>query len=79
MTGADDCCGGGGSFQIEHPETSRKITERKINNIYGTGAMVLATCCPGCNLTISNHLDPEKKIQTLHPVQLLRQAIKGKA
>ncbi|MDZ4164075.1 MAG: (Fe-S)-binding protein [Smithellaceae bacterium] len=77
MAGADDCCGGGGSFQIEHPETSRKITERKINNIHNTGATVLSTCCPGCNLTISNHLDPAKSIATLHPVQLLRQALRG--
>jgi len=75
MAGADDCCGGGGSFQVEYPETSAKITERKINNIYATKAEVLATCCPGCSLTISNHLDPGRGIKTLHPVQLLKEAI----
>ena len=74
LPGANDCCGGGGSFQVEHAETSRKITKRKVDNIRETGAEVLTTCCPGCNLTISNHLDPA--IRVLHPVQLLQQALK---
>jgi len=74
LPGAIDCCGGGGSFQVEHAETSQKITKRKVDNIRETGAEVLTTCCPGCNLTISNHLDPA--IRVLHPVQLLQQALK---
>jgi glycolate oxidase iron-sulfur subunit len=73
LPGASDCCGGGGSFQVEHAETSRKITKRKVDSIQETGAQVLATCCPGCSLTISNHLDPA--IRVLHPVQLLQQAL----
>ena len=73
LPGANDCCGGGGSFQVEHADTSRKITKRKVDNIQETKAQVLATCCPGCNLTISNHLDPAIKV--LHPVQLLQKAL----
>ncbi|MBU1965723.1 MAG: (Fe-S)-binding protein, partial [Proteobacteria bacterium] len=73
LPGASDCCGGGGSFQVEHAETSQKITKRKVDNIRETGAQVLTTCCPGCNLTISNHLDPA--IRVLHPVQLLQEAL----
>jgi glycolate oxidase iron-sulfur subunit len=79
MAGADDCCGGGGSFQVEHPETSRRITNRKLNNIYNTGAGLVATCCPGCKLTISNHLDPERNLRVVHPVELLRDALRGEA
>jgi glycolate oxidase iron-sulfur subunit len=78
MPGANECCGGGGAFQVEHAETSRKITGRKVDNIHGTKARVLATCCPGCNLTISNHLDPEQKMEVMHPVQLLQIALGGK-
>jgi glycolate oxidase iron-sulfur subunit len=74
LPGAIDCCGGGGSFQVEHAETSQKITKRKVDNIRETGAQILTTCCPGCNLTISNHLDPA--IRVLHPVQLLQEALK---
>jgi glycolate oxidase iron-sulfur subunit len=75
MAGANDCCGGGGSFQVEHAETSAKITRRKIDNIHATNAQVVATCCPGCNVTISNHLDPERQMKTMHPVQLLQMAL----
>jgi len=75
LPGASDCCGGGGSFQVEHADTSRKITKRKMDHIQETKAQVLATCCPGCNLTISNHLDPA--IEVLHPVQLLQKALNG--
>ena len=78
MPGAGDCCGGGGSFQVEHAETSRKITKRKVDNIHGTKAQILATCCPGCTLTISNHLDPAMNMKVMHPVQLLQMALKGK-
>ncbi|MHB8908205.1 MAG: (Fe-S)-binding protein [Syntrophales bacterium] len=73
LPGANDCCGGGGSFQVEHAEISRKITKRKVDNIRETKAEVLATCCPGCSLTISNHLDPA--IAVMHPVQLLQKAL----
>jgi glycolate oxidase iron-sulfur subunit len=75
LPGANDCCGGGGSFQVEHADTSLKITKRKVDNIVETGADVLTTCCPGCSLTISNHLDPAIKV--LHPVQLLQKALNG--
>jgi glycolate oxidase iron-sulfur subunit len=77
MPGANDCCGGGGSFQVEHAEISAKITKRKIDNAEATGAQVVATCCPGCNVTISNHLDPAKGMKTMHPVQLLQKALNG--
>jgi glycolate oxidase iron-sulfur subunit len=75
MPGANDCCGGGGSFQVEHADTSAKITKRKTDNAEATGAQVVATCCPGCNVTISNHINPA--IRVMHPVQLLQKALNG--
>jgi glycolate oxidase iron-sulfur subunit len=78
LKGADDCCGGGGSFQVEHPEISFKITKRKIDNIYSADAEVVATCCPSCNLTIGAHLDSKKGVKVMHPVQLLQAALNGK-
>ena len=76
MPGANDCCGGGGSFQVEHAEISAKITKRKIDNIAATKAHMVATCCPGCNVTISNKL--EAGVKTCHPVELLSQALQEK-
>ena len=73
MNGAIDCCGGGGSFQIDYPEISARITKRKTDNIEATKAQFCATGCPGCALTISNHLDPSIKV--IHTVQILQQAL----
>jgi len=75
MEEAGTCCGGGGEFQIEHGETSALITERKIGKIYDTNATIVATGCPGCNITIGAHLDKTKGIKVMHPVQLLQRAL----
>jgi glycolate oxidase iron-sulfur subunit len=75
MPHADACCGGGGSFQVEHPEISRSITARKVANIQETGAQVVATGCPGCRLTIGAHLDEGRSIEVLHPMQVVQTAI----
>jgi glycolate oxidase iron-sulfur subunit len=75
MEGAGTCCGGGGEFQIEHGETSALITGRKLGKIYDTKAAILATGCPGCNITIGAHLDKTRGVKVMHPVQLLRRAL----
>jgi glycolate oxidase iron-sulfur subunit len=75
MENANACCGGGGSFQVEHPETSAAITARKVESIHATGAQVVATGCPGCRLTISAHLEKDRHIQVLHPIQLVQMAL----
>ncbi|MBN1828028.1 MAG: (Fe-S)-binding protein [Deltaproteobacteria bacterium] len=75
MASADACCGGGGAFQVEHAETSRKITKRKIDSINAVKVDAVATCCPGCNLTISAHLNGERPMEVLHPVQLLQRSL----
>lgn len=76
MQGADACCGGGGSFQVEHPDISASITQKKIQSIQATRAMAVATGCPGCRITIGAHLDPGLEIQVLHPIELLDLALR---
>lgn len=56
MAGADVCCGGGGTFQWEHPRISENITAQKIENIEKTKANFVATACPGCRLQIFGNL-----------------------
>lgn len=52
MEWADRCCGFGGSYSAKYPELSGQILEQKINNIYKTGADVVAVECPGCLMQI---------------------------
>jgi len=45
---ADWCCGGAGSYALSHYELSRKVLDRKMDNLEQTGANLLVTSCPAC-------------------------------
>ncbi len=77
MAGADQCCGGAGTFSISHYDLSKKILGRKINAIKNTGAGLVTTSCPACSMQLGHGLAehgmaPEIK----HPVELLARAYK---
>jgi glycolate oxidase iron-sulfur subunit len=74
MEGAEVCCGGGGTFQLDHPELASEITGKKIQNIRDTQADLVATGCPGCRLQIFGNLK-EERIKVVHPAELLAQAL----
>jgi len=72
---ADWCCGSAGSQLITHYETSTKVMDRKLDNLVSTGAQVIASGCPGCQMQLltgvqRRHLD----IRVVHPVTLLSEA-----
>lgn len=75
MAGADVCCGGGGTFQIDHPDVAAGITENKVRAIQSTGANIVASGCPGCRMQIKGNLEKEA-FDVVHPVQLLARALK---
>ncbi len=64
MNEAGYCCGNGGSFNLQHYDTSYKIGERKRGNILASGASVAATSCPACMMQMTDVLsrngDPVK-------------------
>jgi glycolate oxidase iron-sulfur subunit len=74
MAGADVCCGGGGTFQWEHPEVASGISSKKIQSIKESGASIVASGCPGCRLQIYGNLG-EDSIETIHPVELVARAL----
>jgi len=75
MNGADACCGGGGTFQWEHPDVAAGITRKKIEAIEQTRATLVASGCPGCRLQIHGNLESEL-IQVVHPVELIAKSMK---
>jgi len=79
MDEAGRCCGGGGEFQLEYGDVSALITGRKIENIRRSEADIVATGCPGCNITIGAHLKKIGAVRVLHPVQLIHMALEGAA
>ncbi len=53
MPEADWCCGGAGSYALFHYDLSRKVLDRKIENVAKTGAGVVVTSCPACMIHLS--------------------------
>ena len=56
MAESDWCCGCGGSFNLQHYETSAAIGKRKQKNIARSQCQVVATGCPACMLQITDML-----------------------
>lgn len=49
---ADQCCGGGGTYQFMQPAVSQSVGERKTANILSTGARVVLTSSVSCLLQL---------------------------
>ena len=52
MPEADRCCGMAGAFSIYFYELSQKIADKKADNIASTGADIVVTDCPGCQVQL---------------------------
>jgi glycolate oxidase iron-sulfur subunit len=76
MVGSDQCCGGAGSFQFEHVKISAGVTDRKKANIRETAAAVVATGCPGCNLTLSGNLFEKEDPRIKHSIELVAERLR---
>jgi len=71
---ADRCCGGAGTFNFKHYDTSMKILKRKMENIASTSAQILTVGCPGCRIQLRHGIGKYLKNNVkdlLHPVELL--------
>ena len=73
---AENCCGAGGSFCLEHPDITRAIAAEKIKNARATGAALWATGCPGCNLNLSSNLQATDKLRIVHPIQVVARSLR---
>jgi glycolate oxidase iron-sulfur subunit len=72
MPDADRCCGMAGTFSIYYYELSQKIAGRKVDSIASTGADVVVTDCPGCEIQLIDSLTRRgKPIQVRHIMELL--------
>ncbi|MDO9086997.1 MAG: (Fe-S)-binding protein [Anaerolineaceae bacterium] len=78
MEEADWCCGSAGSQLITHYETSTHILDRKMESLKSTGAEIIASGCPGCQMQLMTGIRREGwNIKVMHPIQLLDQAYKS--
>jgi glycolate oxidase iron-sulfur subunit len=52
MPDADKCCGMAGTFSINFYDLSKKIADKKAASIESTGADIVVTDCPGCQIQL---------------------------
>ena len=72
LEGAERCCGGAGIYNLLETEMSGRVLREKLNNVRATGAEILATGNPGCQMQIGagaclNGIH----LKVCHPVELL--------
>jgi glycolate oxidase iron-sulfur subunit len=75
MKEADWCCGSAGTQLITHYHNSLRVNQRKMDNVRVTGADLVATGCPGCQMQLgmgAQHF--QVPVHVLHPVQVLDEA-----
>lgn len=75
MTGANECCGSAGSFNLSHYQLSMQILNKKLDHIAETQAEVVATACPACEMQLGHGVRNRRMGQkVVHPIELLSQA-----
>ena len=69
------CCGSAGIYNLTQPQMSRRLRDRKVENVRRTGATVVATANPGCALQVSAGLrQAGAAVRVAHVVELLDEA-----
>ncbi|MBW4664498.1 MAG: (Fe-S)-binding protein [Chroococcus sp. CMT-3BRIN-NPC107] len=72
------CCGSAGVYNMLQPEVAEELGNQKVQNLLNTGADLIASANPGCTLQITKHLELQgKKIDVIHPIELLDFSIRG--
>jgi glycolate oxidase iron-sulfur subunit len=75
LEGSERCCGGAGIYNLLEPNLSRSVLEEKLRNIKATGAKILATGNPGCQMQIgAGAILSGMDLTLCHPVELLDEA-----
>ena len=72
LPNAEECCGFGGIFSMDHPELSAEWLKRKIGNLEKTEAPTLVVADSGCRMHIAGGLHRQKKKQrVVHIAEVL--------
>jgi glycolate oxidase iron-sulfur subunit len=72
LEGSERCCGGAGIYNLMETELSGAVLDEKLFNIKSTGAKVLVTGNPGCQMQIGAGAQLAGiDLKVCHPVELL--------
>ncbi len=70
------CCGSAGVYSLTQPGTAAWLRDRKVGHIRSTGAHIVSTANPGCQIQIQQGLSIDGKplLRVVHPIVLLAEA-----
>jgi L-lactate dehydrogenase complex protein LldE len=78
LPNAEECCGFGGLFSIEHPEISAAMVGRKVENIQASRASLVVACDAGCIANINGSLHRQGRPQrAIHIAEVLERTGNG--
>ena len=73
MPDADRCCGMAGAFSVNYYELSKEIGDKKAESIKASGADIVVTSCPGCEIQLIDSLvRNEIPVKVMHIMELLK-------
>ena len=74
----DQCCGSAGIYNLVEPESAAQIGGRKVDNLLGVDAELLASANPGCTLQIAKVLRSRgRELPAAHPIEILDASLRG--
>lgn len=72
LKGSERCCGGAGVYNLLQAEMSGRVLQEKLRNIAESGANVLTTGNPGCQMQIgAGACLAHIKLDVRHPIELI--------
>lgn len=72
------CCGSAGSYNLTQTDLSMRLLDRKMENVRESGAPILCTGNPGCQIQIAyGAREREMDLRVAHPVVLLDEAYRA--
>ena len=74
------CCGSAGIYALSQPEQADLLLTRKVAHVRATGASIVATGNPGCQMQIAKGLRSTREaIDVVHPISLMAAAYRREA
>ncbi|MGD9117565.1 MAG: (Fe-S)-binding protein, partial [Dehalococcoidia bacterium] len=73
MPNADRCCGMAGTFSVYYYDLSKDIADKKVESIKSTGADIVVSSCPGCEIQLIDSLLRHKvPVKVMHIMELIK-------
>lgn len=73
------CCGGGGGLRTGHPDSAVDVASERQAEAEETGAEALVTCCPFCEMNLSDAKDRGTGLPVVDLVELVLESVQAGA